>query len=222
MYRIDGYRSNVPLYSMFVDGAGGVEGELGHAERNRQARRVGAGRERRRMDEHDRLAPLELLEQWIERRVTQIAVALAGVKHDAVEPQTVVGVFELIEGRIDVRQRHRGEAAEMLGVVAQDVRDELVRLSRELHREPGVAAPVHAGRRRRHRGIDAHGAHHVVGLLQAPRRDLRASRPRDVQTVQCRDEVRRQDVVVYVNAFRLGIHVLTLAPARFAHPREHP
>src|SRR6185295_14961810 len=134
-----------------------------------------------------RLASLELLEQWIERRVTQIAAALAGVKHDAVEPQTVVGVFELIEGRIDVRQRHRGEAAEMLGVVAEDVRDELVGLSCELHREPGVAAPVHAGRGRRHRSVDAQFAHRVVSPRQAPRRNLRATRPRYVQTVQCRN-----------------------------------
>ncbi|MEN3283788.1 MAG: hypothetical protein V7607_4928 [Solirubrobacteraceae bacterium] len=106
------------------------------------------------MDEHDRRAPLQLLEDRIETGVSQVAAASVGEYRHAVELEDVEGVGDLLERPFDVRQGERRKGPEPVRTVASDVGEELVHPPRK---DPPrrIVAEVHAWRAdRRDRGID--------------------------------------------------------------------
>src|ERR1700716_1432125 len=78
------------------------------------------------MDEHDRPASLQLLEQRREAAVAEIDTAGIAEEHDSVEPERVEGVGELSEDAVRVGQRKAGEAGESRSVVPDEIRGELV------------------------------------------------------------------------------------------------
>ena len=69
------------------------------------------------MDEHDGLAPLQLVEQRGEARVPEVDAAGVAEQHDAIQPEVIEGVGQFGERAVDVGQRQAGEAAEPVGTV---------------------------------------------------------------------------------------------------------
>src|SRR5262249_26545873 len=74
----------------------------------------GAAEGRRRMDEDQRAAAVELLEDGLEARLAEIVPVIARIKADAVDFELVQSKGDLIKARRDRRQRQRGEKAEAL------------------------------------------------------------------------------------------------------------
>jgi hypothetical protein len=78
------------------------------------------------MHEHHRLAPIDLLEH---RRESGIAQELAGItrhQSDAVELENIERVIDLGQAAIGVGQRDGGEHAEPAGIIADQLRAELI------------------------------------------------------------------------------------------------
>src|SRR4029453_13485557 len=109
-----------------------VKNEFGERIRNMQPGGIAARRHGGRMDEDDRGAALELLEQNFIARIAQIAIPLTREKHGAVEIELVESIFELAQRRVDVWQRQRCEPAETLGIVMHDAREEFVAVTGKL------------------------------------------------------------------------------------------
>ena len=62
------------------------------------------------------MAPVELVEDRLERRVAEVGAADVGEQDDAVDAELVVAVRDLVDAPRDVGQRQRGEQAEPAGV----------------------------------------------------------------------------------------------------------
>lgn len=96
------------------------------------------------MNEHDGPAPLQLVEQRSEPRVTEVAAASVAEQHDAVQPEVVEGVGQFGQRAVDVGQRQAGEAAEPVGTAPGQLGGQFVALPGQ-GTGPGVVAGVHTG-----------------------------------------------------------------------------
>ena len=171
------------------DGAGSVEDIFDGERRRLQARvlrRFAVGR----MDEHDGFAPVELVENRIERWIAQVTVVDAGKKPDAVKVQDVKRIGQFFQRAVNVRQGKKSEGAESRGVFEQHPRLEFIAYAGDVtqpmeivqddaRRERsygGTNMPtIHGAQLRfgtrqldRHGFVGVLGRHHVVMHVDAP------------------------------------------------------
>ena len=124
---------------------------------------------RGRVEIDHRLAPVELVEHRREGLVAGILVDVVGRQRDAVGVERVVGVFDLAQAALDVRQRQRREMAEAALVVRLHLRrrPRCIR-GRSVRDACGVAEPDARRRDRQHRHRDAVLVHRLDGLARVP------------------------------------------------------
>src|SRR5712671_3673113 len=138
------------------DGAGGVVRNLEHRREGADAELAAAGGDER-MDIDHRLAPVELLEHRLVDRIAEPFVAVIRLNADAVSLQGIEGIFDFLEGRVDVDHRERREQAEAALVVAHHIGPEIVAGARHRGGAGGIKIEPGAGRggEREHAGRDA-------------------------------------------------------------------
>ena len=162
---------------------------------------VAAAVRRGRVDVDDRLAPVQLLHHRPVGRVAEPRVAVARHQADAVSLDHVVGVRDLLQRGVDIRQRHRGEQPEARRMILHQRRAVVVAGAGEAPRDRRVAEPQ-AGIRDRHDGRGHAAAIHVLDRL--------GRRPGGIRRLQQRpaldlhDPGRRREMMVDVDAVRLA------------------
>ena len=126
------------------------------------------------MDEHDRLSLVQHLE---DRRVVWIAkptLAEIGHQADAVDFQRLEDVVDLGQAGVDLVDRQGREDAELAGMVAFDLRHEVVDLARDLRGLGGILGPDLRRIGHRQHGFADTGALHIVErLFERPVADRR-------------------------------------------------
>ena len=113
------------------DGAGGVEEELEHGA-GPPERCLLPARRRRRMQEDTCAATVELTKDRFERRITDVGATDVGQQHEPIDIEMFTAVHDLGDGRIDVRQRERGQQPEPSGVVDHGATTVLVHFACEV------------------------------------------------------------------------------------------
>ncbi len=91
--------------------------------------RVGAADRRMRMGVDHGLAPVELVEHRGQHLVAEPVVAVARQHVDAVGLERIEGARDLLQRRVDVRQRQGREQAEAAGIVGREPRHVVVVLA---------------------------------------------------------------------------------------------
>ena len=151
---------------------------------------------RGRMNVNHRLAAVELVH---DRRIGGIAepgVAVAGHEVRAIGFEHIEGVFDLLQRRIHVGQRQRGEQAKSRRVLLDQLRPELVAGAGNPPRDLDVAEPearVGDGNRRRRDAAFVHI------LDRTCRRPVGVRRLQELAAFDFRDPLRRREVMVNVN-----------------------
>ena len=139
------------------------------------------------MYEHDGPASLQLVEQWSEARVPEVAAAGVAEQHDAVQPQVVEGIGQFGERPVDVGQRQAGEPAEPVGTAPGQLGGQFVAPSCQCAGS-GVVTGVHTGGADRGNGdVDAGRCdvfvHCAAAFDQVTLADVDAGTWRHVQAV---------------------------------------
>ena len=153
-----------------------------------------------RVDEHDRLAPVQLLVERRENRIALQRLAVRRAHADAVGLEDVKRVDRFAHTAVEIHQRQGGELAESSGVVGDQFGVVLVDLPRDRanFREVG-AMPDTRRTERQHASADA-GPVHVGNVLgQIPHR----TRGRLALGLEKLEPDRRHRVGVDVDATRL-------------------
>ena len=78
------------------------------------------------MNEDDRLAPVELIEDWIELLIAQVAIAHAGKNANTVQMQDVERVGQFLQRMVDIGKWQQRESAESGGMLKRSSCLELV------------------------------------------------------------------------------------------------
>lgn len=86
----------------------------------------------RRVDEDDGAPGLESVEHGLQSVVAQVQAVHVGQESHAVGVEFVEGVVNLLEARLNVRQRQGGEEAEAVGAALLEVRRVLVAAAGEV------------------------------------------------------------------------------------------
>ncbi len=90
------------------------------------------------MHEDHRGAPVELVYQFVEVGVAEVAVAAAGGQGDTVELEGIEGVSQFCSGRVDVGQGQDGEGAEAARIVPDKGSRVFVAFTRQVTCEPFI------------------------------------------------------------------------------------
>jgi hypothetical protein len=111
-----------------------------------------------RMNEYNRLAPVQLGEDRIEFLIAQIAVVHTGKKSDTVKAQNVERVGDLLQRAVDVRHWQKRKSAEARRVFGDPPSLELIADSRDFTQSVEVFQK-HAWSERRDRGLNVPTVH---------------------------------------------------------------
>jgi hypothetical protein len=150
------------------------------------------------MDEHDRPAALQLIQEGHEPLVTEIDAARIGEHQRAVELEFVEGVAQLFKCAIHIRKREAGEATEPVGVLLYQLRGEFVHTPRQRPRAAIVPHMDAGGRDRRNGYINSRLVHERQHHLFGPGRGLDAA-DGIVAFIGLAPEELRQDVMMNVD-----------------------
>jgi hypothetical protein len=149
-----------------------------------------------------RLAAVEFFPDRREVRVAQPLVLVAGHAADAIDLERIERVGDLLEALVDVRQWKHRPGTEPPGMIALHLLCELIRLASDPDRD-FFAERSHLGSRwRRHRCRDASLVHVLDGLLDRPVLQRKVTAP---DHFHCPEPARRHDMVMHVDAMRLGL-----------------
>src|ERR1700731_304039 len=109
---------------------------------NRVWRRIG-------MYEHDRFTTFQFFEDRLQHSVAQVHADGVREQHKSIEPEDVNCVRQLLQGRIDIRQRDTGKACQAVWLCANEFGCKFVAPARQ-SRSLGTVAGMHAGCTPRH------------------------------------------------------------------------
>src|SRR5690242_21232081 len=111
---------------------------------DRVRRRIG-------MYEYDRSTTLQFIEDRLQHRVAQIYTGRVREERESIEPEDVKCVRQLLQGRVDIRQRDTGKTCKPVRPSADELGREFVAPARQ-SRSFGTVPRMHAGCTHRENG----------------------------------------------------------------------
>ena len=83
------------------------------------------------MDEHDRLATLKFLEDWLQHGIAQIHAVSVREQHNAIEPENVERVHEHVQRRVNVGQWETGQTRKPVRPLPSEFGREVIAATRQ-------------------------------------------------------------------------------------------
>ena len=96
------------------------------------------------MHEHDRFTTFQFVEDRLQHRIAQVHAVGVREQHKSIELEDVNCVRQLLQGRIDVRQRETGKARKTVWLLANEFGCKFVAPARQ-SRSLGTVPGMHAG-----------------------------------------------------------------------------
>jgi hypothetical protein len=162
------------------------------------------------MDEHHDPSPVELGEEPVEPRISEVVPVVVAQQHDTVETQVVEGVGQLHQRGIDVGQGEGREGAEAPWMVRDRRGADLVRPASQLpghHERAGDFRKVHPGcGDREHGGSDPVRVHDSQRRSGIPLRQPNTQSLGDTEPPQCVGVLPRDGMVVNINSTWQQLH----------------
>ena len=143
----------------------------------------------------DSIAPVEFLEDRVERGIAQPFVAVACEQADAVRLERIEAVFDLAEAGVNVRKRQCGEYTETARMIRGQSRRVLVAFAAKPDRRRRIVKGVS---RRRDR-TDTCGHARPVHILETPRGSPVRRSARETLGAQCLEQTWWHNVVMDVD-----------------------